>query len=99
MILSTIRRNQRRQLRWYQKVSPITSYYMVTGVKGGMEENDPENPSYSRLDHPLDRPDIPGLLFERPPFPESGCRDFAHTPPGSWRGIPACVQMHHESSP
>lgn len=33
--LSTIRRNQRRQLRWYQKVSPITSYYMVTGVKGG----------------------------------------------------------------
>ncbi|WP_292408457.1 MULTISPECIES: class I SAM-dependent methyltransferase [unclassified Methanoculleus] len=31
--LGAIRSNQRKQLKWYQKVSPITSYYMVTGVK------------------------------------------------------------------
>ena len=32
--LENIRKNQRRRLKWYQKISPAGSYYLLSGIKG-----------------------------------------------------------------
>lgn len=32
--LSHIRKNQHRRYKWYQKISPAGSYYLVSGIKG-----------------------------------------------------------------